>query len=103
MCPEPLLLRLITGETGWNGCLGADAAGQSRQGIRRLIRAGNYFLRIKGLNGEVWEILLHFGGFHCLLSPKNICVQVKTPDMEGPCMQPPSGPQLLGCIPKGCP
>lgn len=30
-CPEPLLLRLITGEDGCKGCLDGNAAGESWQ------------------------------------------------------------------------
>lgn len=81
-----------------------------RAGGRRLIRADNYFPRVKELNGEVWGILLHFGCFHCyccLLSPKTICVQVKNPDMGGhgaarstPRVQPPLWPSAAGLQPK---
>lgn len=54
-----------------------------RTGGLRLIRADNYFPRMKVFNKEIWGILLHFGCFHCYcfsLSPKPVCVQVKTPD-----------------------
>lgn len=108
-CPEPLLLGLITGETAWKACLDANADGE-QAGSLRLIRADNYFPRIKGLNGEVWGILLHFRRFHCyccLLSPKIICVQVKNPDMGGhgaarstPHTQPPLWPPAAGLHPK---
>lgn len=78
-------------------------------GHLKLIRADNYFSRIKGLNGNVWGILLHFGCFHCyhcLLSPKIIYIQTRGDIAlwgESHACSLPSGLQLLSYTPKWWP